>query len=261
MTVWYLPCNKIENDWICGVCRGSEQTDVVAHEGSGEKHPIHKSCLLRWRRYSNLCPNCKVETITEQIFPRLEKFEQQLYRFCTRKNWQLLVTGLGSILSLTACVSKLPGVAGLGFALQSIGVHEALIDEAPRTEVVRQIDALCKEILSRYSAEKLTLLDRLARSSSKYRNLLLPWIEMEDCKMRLFGVKNLRDAVEKDLLINRVLRIYRNATGIAALLIAGKYCPRIFTQGMLSTILLHCIWEWSNQNHPVSETEEESRDS
>lgn len=45
----------------CPICLESiNEGEAVAHEGEGNKHPIHKICAIANSKVSPLCPNCRV---------------------------------------------------------------------------------------------------------------------------------------------------------------------------------------------------------
>lgn len=52
----YRP-NLTEN---CSICIEPLESEVVAHEGDGTKHPVHKECVKSWVKIHSSCPICKI---------------------------------------------------------------------------------------------------------------------------------------------------------------------------------------------------------
>lgn len=56
-------------NFACGFCQADipARTEVVAHAGGGEKHPVHERCLRRWIKFSddNECISCSAPMNTD----------------------------------------------------------------------------------------------------------------------------------------------------------------------------------------------------
>lgn len=233
MGIQDFPSSRVETDWICCICHGSAPTNLVSHGGQGDKHPIHRGCVLTWLERSNRCPSCNVEIAFYRILPWIEKF-----------NSPILQAGIGVLFTAAAWKCRLSSLAAIGLVLQSGAVHQALVNEERRTDVAREINALCQDLLHSFSHEKFAHLNAVVATRPKYWRIFSPWVSFEERNMKLFGVKSLLQAVERDLLINQMIRLYRTAAGMLAIFFAAKSLPRMHSEGLVR-IALKCFAEWT----------------
>ncbi len=61
----------------CFICLDPlTETDVVAHEGEGHKHPVHKECIREV--FESYCPVCKVDINKDSLYNFRERFYRNL---------------------------------------------------------------------------------------------------------------------------------------------------------------------------------------
>lgn len=122
----------------CGICLGKKRDeDWVAHEGEGNKHPLHHRCAAEWARTNNndSCPTCKVKTDNNSLFPWKERTLNEL-KLMGRDAKLAAVLGLGlGVLAVEVVEEKIgtPVAAGLS----SVGLAMEIAMPGERGQGVR----------------------------------------------------------------------------------------------------------------------------
>lgn len=63
----------------CNICFDPIKDKVsVAHSAGGEKHPIHKDCLIKWLKINEICPTCRVKVDVNSVLTWKDKAIVQL---------------------------------------------------------------------------------------------------------------------------------------------------------------------------------------
>lgn len=71
--------STLEKSWSCPVCLDTDKSDVVAHPGDGEKHPLHLACFERALKNSNLCPICR-EPLADRDIEKIDPDDHSCVR-------------------------------------------------------------------------------------------------------------------------------------------------------------------------------------
>lgn len=64
---------------LCGICKDPLSTGtVIAHNNGGEKHPLHKRCLIDWSKFNPSCPCCRAPIDADSLLSWKDKFIQRI---------------------------------------------------------------------------------------------------------------------------------------------------------------------------------------
>lgn len=145
----------------CSVCLENDTNSLIAHEGLGNKHPVHFKCLTKWLEINETCPACREKVNIDSVysvFSWSERYVQELkilsQKFNYKKimNWALTSGLIGSLLWV-------PELA-LGLANPSLMPKRLAL-------------YLGSGATAGIASEALTLMDSLTENNSQKEGLLI----------------------------------------------------------------------------------------
>ena len=108
--------SHVADDAICSVCLGSmKNTDVLAHEGAGHLHLLHKSCAKTAAAFSDKCPTYKKPINRDSQFTLKEKAVITM-NFIKKDGVAIAVIGLAAV-AVTALIIDSLLLIGTGNSL------------------------------------------------------------------------------------------------------------------------------------------------
>lgn len=230
--------------WKCPVCSGenpNSEGGTVAHAPydkehihiDGRKHPIHLFCLLSIYSHNTLCPNCRAKTDASSLIPLSQKCmltALRLFKVISDRIPNPMAQLYAGVTCMIAGISaKKNSLILLGMVLQAHMIHRAIQAGGFPTKLAQEILYLIEEILFDMK-NQIPVTEKLARLksiSSQYPEVFA-WMESRNEQEIAKGLSDSLEKVKRDLIGDRLVRLWRMSAILGALYYGKKIVSRIF---------------------------------
>lgn len=122
----------------CGICLESLEQNVVAHEGEGNKHPLHKNCIKKWVQLHPLnptCPSCFANVNPNSLL----SLREQMMNYCKKVSELTRRTPQNSLEHL----QLKPSLLLIGISCIAILHHEMLVQHDTMSPMMATAGLIC----------------------------------------------------------------------------------------------------------------------
>lgn len=221
----YSVVSKVPPGWKCDYCWGenpSAEGGTIAHEGGGEHHPIHLSCMVAWRLKSNHCVTCWRKTDADAVMGSALKVKLTADRLLEqlKQNFRspMFRLGVGAVCTIIGSWKKQPMLSAVGWFFQWLTIHQIILYGGGHIEIAEKLEKLCFKLIVHFNEAQFKELQTVAQRHQRYDKIL-------NDRPGIQGVKRLFKALEKEIRGDRIVRLYRLVAAFSALCFAVKACP------------------------------------
>jgi len=228
-------------DWACRICTNEDpkvKGGTVAHK-EGEKHPIHRDCLLDSYQWSTLCPDCRADTDVSSLIPLMDKCRlagSRIYHYLPdlydkAKNWvrnPIQQEYLGFACMTVGALARKYSMLSAGMGIQSFALHQAIALGGPQIGLARRVRQLTEELISDLDkgrgvqSRRISELKNMISFQAPYYADLLKWVDSSEREVVLNGLKSTHKLANCVVYGDMIIRIWRAGLGIGALYYGAK---------------------------------------